>query len=362
VPDAVRECRGAGVRVVMITGDYPATARAIAQQAGIDHAEVLSGAEIDALDEAQLSVAAHRHSVYARITPRQKLRIVNALKANGEVVAMTGDGVNDAPALKAAHIGIAMGKRGTDVAREASSLVLLDDDFGSIVHAIRLGRRIYDNLRKAMGYILAIHVPIAGIALLPILLGAPLVLTPILIALLELIIDPTCSIVLEAEPEEPDTMRRPPRPTARRLLSGSLVAWSAGQGVAALAVVVAVFVAARQLGMSTEEIRSFTFLTVVCVIYALLLSSRSFSASLKDAVARGNRALWVSLLSIAAVVTALLLVPAARGFLQLGPLHPLQVGLCIVAGVVLLVLLELAKSLWWRRSHRGSGMAGAAES
>ncbi|HEU5443142.1 MAG TPA: HAD-IC family P-type ATPase, partial [Steroidobacteraceae bacterium] len=202
IPEAVRECRSAGIRVVMITGDHPVTARAIAAQAGIDHGTVMSGAELAQLDDASLREHAATVSVFARITPEQKLRIVSALKARGEVVAMTGDGVNDAPALRSAHIGIAMGQRGTDVAREASSLVLLDDDFKSIVRAVRLGRRIYDNLVKAVGYILAIHLPIAGLALLPIAMGRQLVLTPMLIAIIELIIDPLCSIVLEAERDE----------------------------------------------------------------------------------------------------------------------------------------------------------------
>ena len=174
VPAAVRECRSAGVRVVMITGDYPATAQAIAARAGLDAKGVISGEELARLDDAALAERLRTATVFARIMPEQKLRIVETLKANGEVVAMTGDGVNDAPALKSAHIGIAMGGRGTDVAREASSIVLLDDDFGSIVRTIRLGRRIYDNLRKAMAYIVAVHVPIAGLALLPLLFGFPL--------------------------------------------------------------------------------------------------------------------------------------------------------------------------------------------
>ena len=156
--------------------------------------------------------------VCARITPTQKLRIVQALKANGEVVAMTGDGVNDAPALKAAHVGVAMGERGTDVAREAASIVLLDDNFAGLVHAVRLGRRIFDNLRKSMSYILAVHVPIAGMALLPLLLGWPVVLFPLHIAFLELVIDPACSMVFENEPPEPDLMQRPPRDVSTCLL------------------------------------------------------------------------------------------------------------------------------------------------
>ena len=229
IPEAVRECRSAGIRVVMITGDHPETARAIAAQAGIEHDEVMTGPELARLDERSLLERAPEVSVFARITPQQKLRIVTALKARGEVVAMTGDGVNDAPALRSAHIGIAMGQRGTDVAREASSLVLLDDDFNSIVRAVRLGRRIYDNLVKAVSYILAIHLPIAGLALVPIALGRPLVLTPMLIAILELIIDPLCSVVLEAERDERDVMARPPRDPEER----AAVASAAGDGLPA---------------------------------------------------------------------------------------------------------------------------------
>ncbi len=214
VPDAIRECRSAGIRVVMITGDYPATAKAIARQAGIEEGEVCSGEELRSLDDDAFALRVRTTSVFARISPEQKLRIVNALKANGEVVAMTGDGVNDAPALKAAHIGIAMGGRGTDVAREASSIVLLDDDFGSIVHAVRLGRRIYDNMRKAMGYILAIHVPLAGLALLPILLGWPLVLTPHADRAAGADHRPRVLGGAGGRREESDIMARPPRPRA----------------------------------------------------------------------------------------------------------------------------------------------------
>ncbi|HMU67029.1 MAG TPA: HAD-IC family P-type ATPase, partial [Cellvibrionaceae bacterium] len=176
VPAAVAECQSAGIRVVMITGDYPTTARAIARQAGLLPSDVLSGEELERLTDVQLAERVKTISIFARIRPQQKLRLVQCLKSNGEIVAMTGDGVNDAPAIKAAHIGIAMGGRGTDVAREASSIVLLDDDFGSIVKTIRLGRRIYDNLRKAIEYIVAVHIPIAGLALLPLLMGLPLIL------------------------------------------------------------------------------------------------------------------------------------------------------------------------------------------
>ena len=237
VPAAVAECRTAGIKVVMITGDYPATARAIARQAGLDADDVVTGDDLKAMSDAQLARRARTATVFARIMPEQKLRIVNALKANGEIVAMTGDGVNDAPSLKAAHIGIAMGGRGTDVAREASSIVLLDDDFGSIVKAVRLGRRIYDNLRKAMGFIFAVHVPIAGLALLPLLFGLPILFGPMHIAFLEMVIDPVCSLVFEAETEEDDVMRRPPRSPEEPLFSRHLIAWSVLQGGFAFALV-----------------------------------------------------------------------------------------------------------------------------
>ncbi len=215
VADAVKQCQSAGIRVIMTTGDYPATARAIASAANIQASSVLSGDDLEKLSDEALARQIADVSVFARIMPNQKLRIVEALKANGQVVAMTGDGVNDAPSLKAAHIGIAMGGRGTDVAREASSIVLLDDDFSSMVRAIALGRRIYDNLRKAMSFIFAVHVPIAGMAIIPLLAGFPLLLGPVHIAFLEMIIDPVCSLVFEAEPQEENTMKPPPREIRR---------------------------------------------------------------------------------------------------------------------------------------------------
>ena len=226
VPAAVAECRTAGIKVCMITGDYPATAKAIARQAGLDADHVVTGDDLKMMNDAELAQRVRTATVFARIMPEQKLRIVHALKSNGEIVAMTGDGVNDAPSLKAAHIGIAMGGRGTDVAREASSIVLLDDDFGSIVKAIRLGRRIYDNLRKAMGFIFAVHVPIAGLALLPLIFGLPILFGPMHIAFLEMVIDPVCSLVFEAETEEDDVMRRRPRSPDEPLFSRHLIGWS----------------------------------------------------------------------------------------------------------------------------------------
>ncbi len=340
IPEAVRECRAAGIRVVMITGDHPQTARAIARQAGIEHESVMTGAQLARIDEQALREQAAGVSVFARITPQQKLRIVAALKARGEVVAMTGDGVNDAPALRSAHIGIAMGQRGTDVAREAASLVLLDDDFNSIVRAVRLGRRIYDNLVKAVGYILAIHLPIAALALVPIAMGRPLLLTPMLIAILELIIDPLCSVVLEAERDERDVMTRPPRDPDGALLSRPLLVSGFLQGGLAVLAVCGIFLYATLAGLPAEGVRSMGFVTLVCGNYALIFANRSFSASPIVGLLRPNPWLWVSVASAAGALVAIFGVPPLRGFLHLGPLQAPQALLCLAAAAALLGALE----------------------
>ncbi|PDT76313.1 cation-translocating P-type ATPase [Bradyrhizobium sp. C9] len=349
VPAAVRQCQSAGIRVVMITGDYPATAIAIAHQASLSTNEVVTGDTIGKQDSAALISCARRSSVFARIVPEQKLRIVEALKADGQIVAMTGDGVNDAPSLKAAHIGIAMGGRGTDVAREASSIVLLDDDFGSIVTAIRLGRRIYDNLRKAMGFIVAVHVPIAGLALLPLLLGLPIIFSPIHIAFLELVIDPVCSLVFEAEKEEEDIMRRPPRSPAEPLLPLPLIGWGALQGALAFAMAGAMFVFALGNGMPADEVRALTFVALILGIFSLILVNRSFSSSLKLAVLRPNLALLSILLAVCTVLGLCLWVPAVRELFRFGELHLDDLAITIGSALLILVALELLKPLWRER-------------
>jgi Ca2+-transporting ATPase len=346
VPAAVAECRSAGIRLVMITGDYPTTARAIATQAGLEAKQIMTGDELDRYSDSQLAEEVNNVSVFARIAPQQKLRIVNALKAHGEIVAMTGDGVNDAPSLKAAHIGIAMGGRGTDVAREASSIVLLDDDFGSIVKAIRLGRRIYDNLRKAIGFIVAVHVPIAGLALLPLIFGLPLILGPVHIALLEMVIDPVCTLVFEAEIEEKDIMRRPPRAPEEPLVSRTLMLWSMLQGIFAFALVATIYIMAFRRGMPETESRALAFFSLVTAILALIFVNRSFSASVLTAISRPNRALKFVLLGVIATLAITLMWPVARNLFRFGPLHADDLALTVAAGILVLCILEFLKVAW----------------
>jgi Ca2+-transporting ATPase len=356
VPAAVRECYGAGVRVVMITGDYPGTAQAIARQIGLrnpDH--VITGPMLRDMDDATLRDRIKTTNIFARVAPEQKLRLVEALKADGEIVAMTGDGVNDAPALKAAHIGIAMGGRGTDVAREAAALVLLDDDFSSIVRAVRTGRRIFDNLRKAMGYILAIHVPIAGIALLPVLFGWPLVLLPLQIVFLELIIDPASSIVFEAEPEEKDVMQRPPRDARAPLFTRRTAGLSLLQGTSIFAIVLVVFRLSLELGSPAAEARALTFTTLVVANLSLVLADRSQTRTILATLHTRNLALWGIIAGALALLALVLYVPFLRNLFGFAFLHPSDLLICLAAGISGILWFEGIKVVrkWWlQRSGR----------
>ena len=351
VPGAIGECRSAQIRVIMITGDYPATALAIAGRAGLDAGKAVDGRSLESMDAAALRECIRTTNVFARIMPEQKLRLVQALKADGEVVAMTGDGVNDAPALRAAHIGVAMGGRGTDVAREASAIVLLDDDFGSIVRTIRLGRRIYDNLRKASAYIVAVHIPIAGLALLPLLFGLPFMLSPIHIAFLEMVIDPVCSIAFEAEAEERDLMQRPPRAADSRLLSPSMMAFSLLQGGLALVALAVVLVVGIGRDMPTDELRALMFTSLVLINVGLIVVNRSFSSSLSVALRRPNLFLWFLLSLVAGVLTIALTWPPAMALFQFGPVRADDLGVSLVVTVGLILCLEALKP-WWRHSLR----------
>jgi Ca2+-transporting ATPase len=334
VPGAIAECRAAGIRVLMITGDYPVTARAIAQRAGlaVGDGALLSGDELAALDDAALRRRIATVSVCARIAPEQKLRIVQALKANGEIVAMTGDGVNDAPALRVAHVGIAMGGRGTDVAREAASLVLLNDDFTAIVRAVRLGRRIFDNLRKSMSYILAVHVPIAGMALLPVLLGWPALLYPMHIAFLELIIDPACSLAFENEPAEADVMQRPPRDAEAPLFGGATLWLALLQGLGVLGVVWAAYAWADHR-LTENEARAFAFATLVVANLALIFSNRSRAQSPWAALRTANLTLWIVVALALALLALVLYLPAAANLLHFAPLPLLELLMALGLGL-----------------------------
>lgn len=346
VAEAVEECYDAGIRVIMITGDYPGTAKTIGRQMGLrDINQVITGVELDQLTEEQLRQRISAVTIFARVVPEQKLRIVNALKANGEIVSMTGDGVNDAPALKSAHIGIAMGSRGTDVARESADLVLLDDRFQSIVAAVRLGRRIFTNIRNAMSYILAIHVPIAGMSLIPVIMRWPLVLLPVHIVFLELIIDPACSIVFEAEREAVGIMKRPPRRADSPLFSRKLVGLSLLQGLSVLAIVLTVFCLAQYLGRDLAESRAFTFTTLVIANLTLIFSNRSWTQTLFATLRRRNDALWWVTGSTLGVLALVLYVPALRNLFNFAIMHPSDLGICFIAGFLGILWFEGLKAI-----------------
>ena len=339
VPAAVADARGAGVRVVMMTGDHAGTALAIAGAAGLrDDPRVLTGDALDALDDDALAAQVREVDVFARVRPEHKLRLVRALRAQGDVVAMTGDGVNDAPALLAAHVGVAMGGRGTDVAREASSVVLLDDDFASIVRAIRMGRTIYDNIRRAARYIIAVHVPITGLALLPLLLDAPLVLLPLHIVFLEMIIDPACSFVFEREPADPHIMRRSPRRPDARLLDRRTFIGSLARGLAAFAAVAAVYLVAGALGFAPAQQAALAFVAVVYANLALIVQHRS-GRSFIDALRRWNPAFAVVVVLATTLLAVLTLVPLVGDWFGFAPAPLHALALAALAPALALALV-----------------------
>jgi Ca2+-transporting ATPase len=344
VPAAIQECYTAGIRVVMITGDYPVTAQNIAHQCGLRRPDdCITGPELDILGDEELRSRLQSVDVFARVVPEQKLRLVRAFKANGEVVAMTGDGVNDAPALKSANIGVAMGGRGTDVARESASLVLLDDDFSSIVEAVRLGRRIYDNLKKAIAYVFAIHVPIAGMSLLPVLFKWPLFLLPLHIVFLELIIDPACSTAFEAEREDENTMKRPPRDPQEPLFNRRTLTLSFLQGLGVLLTVLVVFGMALRAGRGELEARALAFTTMIVANVGLIWTNRSWTRTILRTLRMPNKPVWAVTLGAMGFLALILYTPFLRNLFRLSSLHALDIAICLAAGLGSILWFEFYK-------------------
>ena len=341
---AVELARAAGVSIVMITGDHPATALAIAREAGIDcSAAPVTGAEIAALDDAALRRLVRGARVFARVRPDQKLRLVRAFKDDGEVVAMTGDGVNDAPALKAAHIGLAMGSRATDVAREAASIVLLEDDLRHLVSGMEMGRRIFDNLRKASIYIAAVHVPIAGLTVLPLLLGMPPLLLPMHVVLIEMVIDPICAIAFENEPAEPGTMRQPPRRPDELLLGLPQLLLGFAQGIVLLGASLAVYAVQLAQGTDAATARALAFIAFTAGNLALIRVVATRTSTVRQLFAAQHGAYWL-VAAVAVLVTyACIAIPALAHLFQFRAPAWQPLLLAIATGLASAFVFDLVK-------------------
>ncbi|MDD4847995.1 MAG: cation-translocating P-type ATPase [Bacteroidales bacterium] len=352
VPLAVEECHKAGIRVIMITGDYPVTAKNIGRQIGLNNwSECITGFELKTMSDEELSRRIQTVNIFARVVPEQKLKIVNALKQNDEVVAMTGDGVNDAPALKSAHIGIAMGEKGTDVAREASSLVLLDDNFASIVGAVKMGRRICDNLQKALAYIFAIHVPIAGLSLIPVFFGnMPLLLWPVHIVFLELIIDPACSIIFEAEKEEDNIMQRPPKSRKEAFFTGRKILISCMQGISILAIVLAIYLLGLfYWNMPEGQARALSFIALIAGNIGVIFTNRSWSKNIFQILATHNGTVKWMVVSASLFLVLANVIPFLQNLFQFDPITIWQGVLSALCGFFGIFGFEWYK---WRMKNR----------
>jgi P-type Ca2+ transporter type 2C len=347
VPDAVKECYNAGIRVIMITGDYPVTATNIGKEIGIKNPELfIAGSELKDMPEDELCERIKVVNIFARVIPEQKLKIVSALKKNKEIVAMTGDGINDAPALKASNIGIAMGEKGTDVAREASSLVLMDDNFASIVGAVKMGRKIFDNLQKALGYIFAIHVPIAGLSLIPVLFAdLPLILWPVHIVFLELIIDPACTMIFEAEKEEKNVMSRPPKDINEQFFGARKIFFSCMQGMGIIVICLLVYFIGLKMGYSEKSVRTLAFVTLIVSNISVILSNRSWTSGIFRILLTPNKAVtWI----VGGAVVFLILIlniPFLLNLFQFEKIGYLEFIVCTVAGFFSITWFEIYKKL-----------------
>ena len=354
VPQAIAECKAAGIRVVMMTGDHPATAISIARQAGLSaEAPVITGTELATLSDEALTARLADTHIFCRVQPDQKLRLVRAFRARGDVVAMTGDGVNDAPALKAADIGVAMGARGTEVAREAAALVLLNDDFASLVTAVRYGRRVFANLRKAIAFVVAAHVPIVGLSILPVLIGLPMLLMPVHILFLQLIIDPACSVVFEAEALEADAMKVAPRRTDQRLFDRALMVRGVWQGGGLLVLLLGTYASAHLVVPADagrdDMARALTFVVLVLSNLALIQANRSWVHSTWHSSSASNRQFgWIAVGTIT-MLCGVLFVPAISRLFSF--VTPTPVLLAAALGVSILSLIWFECVKWGLRAR-----------
>jgi Ca2+-transporting ATPase len=348
IDQTIKTFLDAGIAVKMITGDYTETAVAIANQIGLNHnGDVITGVEVQKMDPQQLKLKVAKVNVFARMFPEAKLKVIDALKENGEVVAMTGDGVNDAPALKAAHIGIAMGQRGSEVAKGAASLILMDDDLAHMTDAVALGRKIYDNLKKAIQYIVSIHIPIILIVMLPLLLGwvYSTIFTPVHVIFLELIMGPTCSIIYENEPMEPGTMNRAPRKMSSTFLSLRQLITSILQGLFITAGALGIGYWGMKNGHSETLVRTLVFITLLFSNIFLTLVNRSFYFSLFTTLKYKNNLVLLIIVITLLFIAGILTIPFLQGLFKLEPLSWQLLGMSVAIASVSTCWIEIAKAV-----------------
>lgn len=351
IKESLVQCYNAGIRVIMITGDYPGTAQSIARKMGLKNPEeVITGDDLRIMNTLQLREKLKHINIFARVVPEQKLLLVEALKENGEIVAMTGDGVNDAPALKAAHVGIAMGQKGTDVAREASGMVLTDDNFSSIIASIRVGRRIYDNIQKAMAYIFSVHLPIAGLTMIPVFFPHfPIILFPLHIAFMELIIDPASTLIFESEEEETDIMNRKPRDASKPVFGIKRIIFSSFQGFSVMLICILIFAIAYVLKRPEAEIRALTFSTLIIANIGLILTNRSRTRTILETFREKNKAVKWVIGGALIFLGVILYIPTIRDLFHFDILHPNDILICLGTGIASILIFESIKLIRRKR-------------